>query len=124
MSIGRYTRQTVGTSAAVVLAAVVNAAVASPVSAVSVSPEAAQAHIAGNLSWAVSGGVSVQDTRVFLAENAVKAIHSFDRLCGAELQASFAADVCSSFICPNPAVSLARPGAEDHARSTHQNSAP
>src|ERR1700753_2205411 len=79
-------RQAVGASAAVVLAAVVNTAIASPVAAQTRAAAPTQrATLADDLSWAITGVTAAQNTRSLLAEKAAHEIHSLDRLCGADL---------------------------------------
>ncbi len=108
-----------GAPAAVVLATVVNVAFAGNTTATERELSSPQP----DLSWALSGGAThaAQSTRAAIARNAVKNIHSQDRLGGAP-----ALSLCATPLLPQRALADAALPArvQPHPRSTFQHSAP
>lgn len=109
----------VGASVAVVLATVVQAAAADGRVLAAESP-------APDLSWALAGGaaLSVRSARVYLARQAVTAIHSWDWLTGAAPAASLAALNAPALVSQAFAGPLFLSPAQQPARGTCQHSAP
>jgi len=109
----------VGAPAVVVLATVVNAAVAGD------QLLAAAESQAPDLSWALKGGATpcVRGARAYLAQKAATTIHSLDWLSGALPASSSVCALLPAVPRPAPApVALSR--LEQPAHSTHQHSAP